>query len=158
MKDLDSLERDYYDDTVLEIPDIDDADIFATSPEPPCPCDEIVPFPQEVRRRRRRYEPPKEKLYSDRSADEVVAYHEEGRQIPKDGSIRIDDSILRPHHKGVIIEITYTKMDVTRLHPNLYWCSKNQFKLSPLEQSNGENGNPPILQRILKIEDLLEMK
>ena len=156
MEDLDSLERDYDDDTVLEIPDIDDADIFATSHEPPCPCDEIVPFP-EVRRRQRRCEPPKEKLYSDRSADEVVAYYEERNLIPKDGSIKIDDGILQSHHKGVIIDLTWTKYDLTRLHPNLYWCSKEQFKRSPLEQFIAKDKSSFLL-RTLKIEDLLELK
>ena len=155
MQDLDSLERDYYDDTALEIPDISDADIFATSPEPPCPCDEIVPFPEV--RRRRRYEPLKEKAHSGRSPDEVVAFYQNREPIPKDGSIRIDDSILRPHHKGVIIEMTYTKMDLTRLHPNLYWCSKQQFKRSPLEQFITKDKSSFLL-RTLKIEDLLELK
>ena len=157
MEDLDSLERNY-ENTGLEEPEIDNAEIYATHPEPEGLSNKVVPFPEDEKVWRRRYEALSEKVYSDRNLHEVVALYREQKPISKDGSIGIDDGILLPHHKGIIIDLSYVGYDLRRLHPNLYWCSKEQFKLSPLEKFPGEDGRSTRLLRMLKIEDLLELK
>ncbi len=154
MKNLDSLEQDY-DDIPLEIPAISDADIHATYNNPEYFCDEVVLDLPEVKRRRRRYEPAIEKAGP--SPDQVIAFYRNRGLIPKDGSIRIDDSILLPNHKGLIIDLTYVGDDLMRIHPYLYWCSKEKFQRSPLEKFIAKDKSIFLL-RTLKIEDLLELK
>ena len=145
--------EDYLEDS------LPNAEIYATHPEPDDFCDEVVPFPEDEKAWRRRHKKPQsESVYPYQSPREVVALYREHKYISKDGLIGIDDRILQPHHKGVIIELTYTGYDFRRVHPNLHWCSKEQFKRSPVEEFPGPDGRSTRLIRVLKIQDLLELK
>jgi hypothetical protein len=157
MEDLDSLDRDY-EDIVFEEPKKMDTEVYATPAELEDLFDEIVPIPRDEKALRRRRKAQSENTYPYQSPREVVALYRDDKHILKNGFIGIDDRILQPHHKGIIIELTYTGYDFRRIHPNLYWCGKEQFRRSPMEEFPGADGRSTRQIRILKLEDLLELK